>query len=459
MKATAVSHEFSRVECGLLNGEIMVGFVGAVVGLVLGALATWVWSLRRAQALHNALGLAKSELAVRDSQMAQVNESLDRERIEHVGAIKNMEVTFENLSNRVLAQTVEQFNQSQEQVLRERDSKLNLTLKPLEALLDEYKKSLADFDKEHAGALFDVKSRASELLTAQLKTQEETRRLNQLLGRGDQRGHWGEVQLANVMEASGLRRNIDYDLQVTGMNDGGRSLRPDCVVKMPNGSSIAVDSKFPFDRFEAALGTDDVEQRRTLYEEHAKALRGHVKTLKDKSYWEVITPAPEFVVCFVPSDFAITAAFDADPSLHAFAAKERVLIVGPTNLLSLLWSVAMVLRQHEATLNAEQILKVAETIFDRIRLVAEPISKMGKALDEGVEQYNKMVKSFESRLIPAAQGLRGLGGAQRAKPLPELSPLHELATQMSQDKWGIGPATPLVEGVSDIIELEEYDIG
>jgi len=25
----------------------------------------------------------------------------------------------------------------------------------------------------------------------------------------------GEVQLANVMDASGLRRNIDYDLQVS----------------------------------------------------------------------------------------------------------------------------------------------------------------------------------------------------------------------------------------------------
>ncbi|HUX04007.1 MAG TPA: DNA recombination protein RmuC [Acidimicrobiales bacterium] len=432
----------------------MAGVLSGVLGVVLGALATWVWSARHAQSLRDEVAAARSEVAVHATQLAQANENLARERGEHEVALRNLETTFENLSNRVLAQTVEQFNQSQEQVLRERDSKLDLTLKPLEALLDEYKRSLSDFDKEHTGALSDVRNRANDLLAAQLKTQEETRRLNQLLGRGDQRGHWGEVQLANVMERSGLRRNIDYDLQVTGLTDAGASLRPDCVVKMPNGARIAVDAKFPFDHFESALGVDDVEQRRVLYEEHARALRGHVKTLRAKSYWEVITPAPEFVVCFVPSDFAITAAFDADTTLHEYAAKERVLIVGPTNLLSLLWSVAMVVRQHEATLNAEQILQVAETIFDRIRLVAEPIAKMGKSLDDGVQQYNKMLRSFEARLIPAAQGLRGLGGAPRAKPLPELGEVNEFTTRLNEQKWGIGPETPLAEGASEILELD-----
>ena len=260
----------------------MLALLSGVVGVVLGALVVWALSLKRSQTLRDGVARAQQDLAVRDSQFAIANEGLARERAEHEAALRNMEVTFENMSNRVLAQTVEQFSHNQEQVLKERDSKLNLTLKPLEALLDEYKKNLAEFNKEHTGALSDVKNRANELLDAQQRTQDETRRLNQLLGRGDQRGHWGEVQLANVMEASGLRRNIDYDLQVTGFNETGRTLRPDCVVRMPNSASIAIDAKFPFDAFEAALATDDAEQRRTSYEAHALALRGHVKTLKEK---------------------------------------------------------------------------------------------------------------------------------------------------------------------------------
>ena len=435
----------------------MLGFICGVAGLLVGAALTWAYSMKHAQSLRDGATQAQADLAVRESQLTAANEMLARERGEHENSLKNMELTFENMSNRVLANTVDQFNQSQEQVLKERDSKLDLTLKPLETLLDEYKKNLVDFNKEHAGALFDVKSRATELLQAQQKTQDETRRLNQLLGRGDQRGHWGEVQLGNVMEASGLRRNIDYDLQVSGVNDLGRALRPDCVVKMPNDASIAIDAKFPFDAFEAALATDDAEQRRLKHAEHATALRSHIKTLKEKSYWEVITPAPEFVVCFVPSDFAITAAFDADPQLHAFAAKERVLIVGPTNLLSLLWSVAMVLRQHDATLNVEEILKTAESMVDRIRYMVEPMAKMGKSLEDAVDSYNKMVKSAESRLIPAAQRMRGLGGAQRAKSLPELESVNEPVSQLNEGKWGVGPDNPLPEGISEILELEEFE--
>jgi DNA recombination protein RmuC len=435
----------------------MVGLSAGVAGLLIGAAVAWAVASSRARSLREGAAQAKADLAVRDSQFAGANGMLLRERDEHDQALKNMEITFENMSNRVLAHTVEQFNLSQEQVAKERDSKLDLTLKPLESLLDEYKKNLVEFNKEHTGALFDVKTRASELLQAQQKSQEETRRLNQLLGRGDQRGQWGEVQLANVMDASGLRRNIDYDLQVSGVNDAGRALRPDCVVKMPNNASIAIDAKFPFDAFEAANATEDAEQRRLKYLEHATALRSHVKTLKEKSYWELISPAPEFVVCFVPSDFAITAAFDADPTLHAYAAKERVLIVGPTNLLSLLWSVAMVLRQHDATINAQEIFKIAESMVDRIRLVAEPILKMGKSLDDTLDSYNKMVRSVESRLIPEARRVRALGGAQRAKALPELESIDETAVQLNEEKWGVDLENPLAPGISEILELEGFD--
>ena len=435
----------------------MVGLICALAGLVLGAALTWALALRRSQSLRDASASARADLAVRDSQLSAANEMLAREREEHDASIKNMELTFENMSNRVLANTVEQFNLSQEQVARERDSKLDLTLKPLETLLDDYKKSLAEFNKEHAGALFDVKSRASELLVSQQKTQDETRRLNQLLGRGDQRGHWGEVQLINVMEASGLRSNIDYDMQVSAVSDAGRSLRPDCIVNMPNNARIAIDAKFPFDAFEASLATDDGEVRRAKSLEHAAALRNHVKALKEKSYWELVAPAPEFVVCFVPSDFAITAAFDADPELHAFAAKERVLIAGPTNLLSLLWSVAMVLRQHDASLNAEEILRVAQSMIDRIRLVAEPMAKMRKSLVDTVESYNKMVSSVEARLIPAAHRMSQLGGVHGAKPMPALGSVDESLSQLNEEKWGVGPEHELPEGVSEIIDLEAFD--
>jgi DNA recombination protein RmuC len=435
----------------------MVAVISAVVGLALGAAVTWVYMVKRSQSFREDVLRAEADLKVRDSQLNEANERLERQRVDHETAIVKMGDTFKVLSAETLDETVRRFSQSQEETQNLRESKLDLTLEPLEVLLGEYKQNLADFNTLNAGALSDVKSKAAELLEAQQQTQYETRRLNQLLGRSSQRGAWGEIQLANVMSASQLRQGIDYELQVSATNDEGRSLRPDCVVNLPNGIRLAVDAKFPYDAFERSLDEEDGEARRELQAKHARDLRSHVKTLREKSYWEAVSPAPEFVVCFIPSDFAMSAALDADPELLAFSASERVVIVGPTNLLSLLWSVGFIVRQQQIAVNAEQIADIANKLFDRIRKVAEPVGKMGKSLDTVVREYNSMLSSIEGRLIPAAKSLRSFGGAQRAKDLPELASVDRLSSQLNEAKWGIDDDNALPEGASEILELDIFD--
>jgi DNA recombination protein RmuC len=387
----------------------------------------------------------------------EARERLERQRVEQETAMTQMGQTFKVLSTEALDETVQRFNQSQEATHKLRESKLDSTLKPLEDLLDEYKRNLADFNTLNAGALSDVKSKAAELLEAQQQTQYETRRLNQLLGRSSQRGAWGEIQLANVMNASRLRQGIDYELQVSATNDEGRALRPDCIVNLPNGIRLAVDAKFPYDAFERSLDEEDGDVRRELQSKHARDLRSHVKTLREKSYWEAVSPAPEFVVCFIPSDFAMSAALDADPELLAFSAAERVVIVGPTNLLSLLWSVGFIVQQQQIAVNAEQIAENASQLFDRIRKVAEPVAKMGKSLDTVVRDYNTMLGSIEGRLLPAARRLRSFGGAQRAKDLPELATVDRLTTPLNEVTWGIDDDNALPDGASEILELDIFD--
>lgn len=432
----------------------MVAVISAVAGLALGVAVTWAYMVKRSQSFREDVLRAEADLQVRDAQMKEANERLQRQRIDHETAMAKMGDTFKVLSAEALDETVRRFSQTQEVTQNLRESKLDSTLKPLEDLLDEYKKNLVDFNTLNADALHDVKSQASQLLEAQQKTQYETHRLNQLLGRSSQRGAWGEIQLANVMSASRLRQGIDYELQVTAMNDEGKSRRPDCVVNLPNGIRLAVDAKFPYDAFERSLDEEDAEARRDLQTKHAQDLRGHVKALGEKSYWEVVSPAPEFVVCFIPSDFAMSVALDADPDLLAFSANERVVIVGPTNLLSLLWSVGFILRQQQIAMNAEQIGDIANKLFDRIRLVAEPVGKMGKSLDTVVREYNAMLSSIEGRLIPAAKSLRSFGGAHRAKDLPELAPVDRLTSPLNESKWEIDDENALPEGVSEILELD-----
>ncbi|MBW4029820.1 MAG: DNA recombination protein RmuC [Acidobacteria bacterium] len=431
--------------------------VWIVVGIVVGALVAWTLATRVTQQVRAQAAEARSRSQVAEALHAAAADTLERERTEHAAAVANLEALFEATSSRVLAGSMTSFNETQERILRERDSKLRDSLGPLKELLSQYKSSLENFDKDHRDALFDVKNRTGELLAAQLKTQEETNRLNQLLGRSADRGRWGEVQLANVMQASGLRANIDFDLQVTQAGEAGQRQRPDCVVKLPNRATIVIDAKFPFANFEKALSSDDPSERRRYEERSASDLREHVKALATKSYWQAQDYSPEFTVCFVPSDAALAAAYEADPALHDFATEKRVLLVGPTNLLAMLWTAAEVLQRHAFVANAQEIMKAATELYSRIRVVAGPLAKLGRSLNDSVASYNEAIASVESRLIPIARRVRQLDGATGAKPVEGLVEISSSAKGLDAPKWGADLDDPDLAVQSEIIELEALE--
>lgn len=428
--------------------------VAAVAGLLVGALGAYALSVRRTTGLRERTAAAERDLAVGAAQLADAREALERERAERADAMRGLETSFKALSQDVLDDTVTRFRQSQEDVTRERDARLDKTLEPLAAALEQYQRSLADYNKDHTGALTDVKNQTDRLLEAQAQVQEATARLNQILGRGDQRGRWGEIQLANVLEKSGLREGVDYELQVTGSTDEGRRQRPDCVVNLPNGHRVAVDAKFPFDAFESALRAGDAGERDRLFAEHAAALRKHMRALRDRGYWEQLA-SPEFVVCFVPSDFAITSALDADPDLLAQSAADRVLLAGPTNLFSLLWSVALIVSQQRSMENAQAILSHSQEIVKRIRNVFSPVERMGKSLKDAVARYNEMVASVESRLGVEARRIAALSGAAAPDDALALGTLDVAPAPATAEKWGVGDAPALEDGATDTLEGEE----
>jgi DNA recombination protein RmuC len=217
-----------------------------------------------------------------------------------------------------------------------------------------------------------------------------------------------------------------------------------------------IDAKFPFANFERALACESPSERRLYEEKSAADLREHVKALATKSYWQGLEYSPEFTVCFVPSDAALAAAYEADATLHDFATEKRVLLVGPTNLLALLWSAAEVLQRHAFVANAQEIMKAASEIYGRIRVVAGPLAKLGRSLNESVASYNEAIASVESRLIPIARRVRQLDGATGAKPIDDFTEITSSAKSLDAPKWGADLSDPDLVVQSAIIELDSY---
>src|SRR5580658_7229308 len=98
----------------------MVAVLTGILGLVLGAVVAWSLAQRRTKSESDAMSETKAELALRTLELATASSELARVRLEHDADLDKMEGTFENLSHRVLQQTVQQFNQSQEQAMKER---------------------------------------------------------------------------------------------------------------------------------------------------------------------------------------------------------------------------------------------------------------------------------------------------------------------------------------------------
>src|SRR5690606_9655219 len=137
-------------------------------------------------------------------------------------------------------------------------------------------------------------------------------------------GAWGEVVLERVLEASGLQKGREYDVQV-GF-DGGRA-RPDVVIRLPEGKHVVVDSKVSLTAYEAWCAAEDEAARKRELARHIDSMRAHVKGLGEKGYESLYgIRTPDFVLMFVPLEPAFAAAARERPELFEEAFARNVMI-------------------------------------------------------------------------------------------------------------------------------------
>ncbi|MEV8250706.1 DNA recombination protein RmuC [Microbacterium sp. NPDC076768] len=225
------------------------------------------------------------------------------------------------------------------------------------------------------------------------------------------RGVWGETQLRRVVEAAGLTRHIDFDLQATISSDNGQG-RPDMVIRLAGGSSIAVDAKVPLDAYieASALPSGDAHEarRRPLMQKHVKAVRAHIDALAKKAYWAGLEASPEFVICFLPSESLLAAAIDEDPTLLDYAFGRRVALASPVNLWAVLKTVAFTWKQQEVSTEARALLALGTQLYDRLGTLAGHADDLRKALERTVDSYNRFAGSLETRVLVTARQFPGV---------------------------------------------------
>ena len=152
-----------------------------------------------------------------------------------------------------------------------------------------------------------------------------------------------------------------------------------------------------------------------------------------KKYWEQFTPTPEFVILFLPNEALFSAALEQDGGLINYGAENRVIIATPTTLIALLLAVAYGWQQDTVAEHARQISDLGRDLYERIGVLADHFSALGKNLDRTVDAYNKAVRSTESRLLVSARKFKELGsGSEREIELLETID-HDTALAQSEE--------------------------
>ena len=236
---------------------------------------------------------------------------------------------------------------------------------------------------------------------------DETKKIAGALSNSQTRGKFGEAQLELLLQGAGLREDHEYFRQKS-TTDADSAGIPDITVKMPGGSHIFIDSKFPFDRFLEAFDPAHSADRDELLQAHTKDLLKHVDALAKRGYHKS-QGSPDFVVLFVPFETLLSEALRLDPTFLEKAFKVGVTVATPTSMMALLRTIGYIFTRNKLAENADEIQKVASTFLKNITLLHTKIVAVGKAITTTSKAYEDLVPTAEKTVLSPARRIHNLG--------------------------------------------------
>lgn len=378
------------------------------VGLLVGALLSWLWL--RATIQRQAAELSAAE-RFRERAQTAIEEAGQ-------GGDQKLRETFTALSSEALQANSAAFIEQARAMLGELQAKasgdLDLKRQEVQSLVEPIRTSLAQVDEKIA-ALDRSRAESHGALEAMLKGMgeaqkeltAETHSLVTALRNPTGRGQWGELQLERVVELAGMVEHCDFATQHTVTGENGTQ-RPDLVVHLPGDKVVVVDAKAPLSAYLEAIEASDERARDAALDSHARQVRSHVEQLAKRDYSDQFSEAPDFVVLFLPGEAFFAAACQRDPSLLEYAVSKGVVPASPTTLITLLKAVNYGWQQERIARNAEAIRDAGMELYRRMAKLGEHLSRIRRGLSDAVGAYNNAVGSIETRILPAARRFRDL---------------------------------------------------
>lgn len=389
--------------------------------------------LRHAEQLQASLESLQSrytdsqrQISAQAQQLKQLTEQLTESRQQQTQVSETLRESFRNLATEVL--------QGQRAELSARNLE---QLAPLRDELRSFSEQVSKVYAEEARERFSLQREITQLVQRSQEISSETTKLTQAL-KGDSKvqGDWGEMILERILEQSGLRRDEEYFIQQTLRDEEGRvittesnrgGLRPDVLVKYPNGGTLVIDSKVSLTAYLSYLNAETEEEREQAARAHLLSVRTHIDELSGKSYETHTAGSPNFVMLFIPNEPAYMLALSLDKQLWEYAYKRNIILINGSNLIASLRLAQDMWQRERQDRNVERILERANALYDKFLVFGEKFAKLGErmqSLSSDYEEVRKSLNTGRGNLISQFEKLRKLG----------LSPKRTLPAALRQEE-------------------------
>lgn len=319
--------------------------------------------------------------------------------------------------------------------------------------LERLQDQLSDLAHDRTAWQAQLNQQVADMRHSTESLRRETTTLATALRKPQVRGQWGELHLRRTVELAGLVDHCDFAEQ-TRLDDG--RLRPDLVVSLAGGRTIAVDAKAPLAAFLDLTGTDDPAEHDRALARLGEHVRKHVADLGSRRYWEALAGTPEFVVLFLPGEAILQAALQAVPDLVEQAAARNVVLATPSTLIALLRTVAQGWQHEVLNEQAQAVQRLGQDLHARLGSMAGHLDRVGRSLNASVVAWNQAMGSLEGRVLVSARRFAELGVTNDA--LEEPRQVEAVARSLASPELAVlddvpgGPGEPTLD---DLLEREQ----
>ena len=314
---------------------------------------------------------------------------------------------FKLLANQIFEDKAKQFSSANKE-------QLELMLKPFREQITNFSTQTKEQFLTHSKETYLLKDELFRLKQMNDRLSNDAQNLTKALkGENKTQGNWGEIILENILEQSGLRKGVEYELQATLKSEEGKSYRPDVIIHMPEDRDIIIDSKVSLVAYERFVNAEDEPSKLQALKEHITSISSHVKGLSAKKYERLEgVNTLDFVLLFLPIEGAFLLALEHDGEFFKNAYEQNILVVSPSTLLVTLRTIEHIWRTQHQEEHAKKIADEAEAMYDKLVGFVDEMQKVGVHLQKAQLSYEtsmNRLKTGRGNVIKRAENIVKLG--------------------------------------------------